>query len=159
MRLKSNSQKTRILLYTIGAGTLVLALMAFSGVCWCVFSVCGDSESGVLVEYWELFGLATVTLMGTFIFRSVRRRRADSHPASPSFPEPPDVSNERSETGNWRDLYDQLSPEERQEMKQLLNKYCAPSCSDETCGDSCAHPTSSSSGLDPIPTSAPFPSE
>jgi len=159
MRLKSNSQKTRIVLYTIGAGTLVLALMAFSGVCWCVFTVCSDSERGVLVEYWELFGLASVTLLGTFLFRSLRHRHADP-PFSISPPrEPDDLSNERAETGSWRDLYDQLSPEERRAMKQLLNKYCVPSCSDETCGDACAHPTPNPSDPDLVSKPAPLPSK
>ncbi len=159
MRLNSDSRMYRPLLYFIGACTLVSALMVFSGVCWGVLTLWGDKESGLTIGYWELFWIATTMVIGSLAVRLVRRRPDSASPgfsssdwsppdwpspdpASPHWPSPDPAAvaavdlPPRGEK-NWRELYKELSPEERREMKRLLDRYCSEECTPTTCSDSC----------------------
>ena len=133
MRLNPNSRINRSLLYFIGACTIVFALMAFSGVCWCVVRLWVDSASGFAIEYWELFWIASVMLVGTLTVRSIRRNRREEREDDAVVDMAPQVGEQK----NWRELYNELSIEERRAMKQILDRYCSESCTPTTCGDSC----------------------
>ena len=136
----------KVMLYSIGAGTIVLALMAFSGACWGVVRAC-DGKDEASLEFWEVFGVSAAAFMATMAVRSAGLGRKRSVKPSP----PGTVPDQRigvvrsaqqqqqglqapvslhsmgplpSPNGSWRDLYSQLSEEERQEMKALLGKYC-----------------------------------
>lgn len=136
----------KVMLYSIGAGTIVLALMAFSGACWGVVRAC-DGKDEASLEFWEVFGVSAAAFMATMAVRSAGLGRKRSVKPSP----PGTVPDQRigvvrsaqqqqqglqapvslhsmgplpSPNGTWRDLYSQLSEEERQEMKALLGKYC-----------------------------------
>ncbi|MBS1911867.1 MAG: hypothetical protein JST22_07765 [Bacteroidetes bacterium] len=104
---------------TIGAGTIVLALIVFSGICWGTFTICG----GWLRRwgFWEiLVGMMLLGGLAIFLVPTMLRRRAERFMRVSNLAPP-----ECNVAGNdWRDLYNQLSEAERQEFKALMAKYC-----------------------------------
>lgn len=158
-------------LMVIGASTVVLALIAFSGICWGTLSACG--VFGMSWGFWHVFGLAGAALvlllalrpLGRRWYRAGREAAADAatDAAEPTMPtqrsmpadatEAPgrhDVIDAASRTacddGNdsWRELYAQLSEEERQEFKALMAKYCG--CSAKADPSSAEEPGADKSG-------------
>lgn len=143
----------------IGAGTLVLALIAFSGICWGTL-VAWSGLAGF--GFWEFFGLAIVVAAVVLMIRPIGRRfqafwagavhighddsptvEVSNAPASAAPAGIPATSTPAAETDgvdcsdkeSWRALYDQLSEEERREFKALMAKYCGCSAP-EAAGDS-----------------------
>ncbi|MBL7989052.1 MAG: hypothetical protein JNJ94_13395 [Chlorobi bacterium] len=140
--------RKKVMLYSIGAGTVVLALMAFSGACWGVVRACdGDDEASI--EFWEVFGVSAAAFMATMALRSAglgRKRPLKFPPSSaaavpdqrisvtpsgkprqPGLQVPASLHSAQHPSAlnnSWRDLCSQLSEEERQEMKALLGRYC-----------------------------------
>jgi len=161
--------RKKVMLYSIGAGTIVLALMAFSGACWGVVRAC-DGEDEASIEFWEVFGVSAAAFMATMALRSsgLGRKRPLKFPPSSSAAAVPDqrINVTRSGTprqpnlqvpaslhsaqhpsalnNSWRDLCSQLSEEERQEMKALLGRYC--NGSGQCANDGAASATSPSNG-------------
>lgn len=162
----------KVMLYSIGAGTIVLALMAFSGACWGVVRAC-DGEDEASIEFWEVFGVSAAAFMATMAVRSAGLGRKGSLKRSattivpdqrigviPSRPQQQGLQTPVSLHSNptpsnpnnsWRDLYSQLSEEERQEMKALLGKYCNGSGQDSkktncTNGTATASPNNANNG-------------
>ncbi len=151
-------------LMVIGASTVVLALIAFSGICWGTLSACG--VFGLSWGFWHVFGLAGAALVLLLALRPLGRRwyRAGRESAAetavdaaePTMPTERSTPTERAtpadaaeaagrhdaidaasrtacDDGNdsWRELYAQLSDEERQEFKALMAKYCGCSAKAE----------------------------
>lgn len=162
--------RKKVMLYSIGAGTIVLALMAFSGACWGVVRAC-DGEDEASIEFWEVFGVSAAAFMAAMAVRSagLGRKHPSKRYPSPAVPDQrigvvrswpqqqglqtpvslhsaptPSTSN-----NSWRDLYSQLSEEERQEMKALLGKYCNGSGQDvnkKNCANGTATANNSNNG-------------
>lgn len=137
-------------LMVIGASTVVLALIAFSGICWGTLSACG--MFGMSWGFWHVFGLAGAALVLLLALRPLGRRwyrdgrasaaeaaadhlgteghAGEAGPAGSAEAVRHDAIDAASRTacddGNdsWRELYAQLSEEERQEFKALMAKYC-----------------------------------
>ena len=138
--------RNRWLLIAIGAGTMVLALLVFSGICWGTLMACGVIV--VHMEFWEVLAISGLTagllLMLRALVRNLRRSRslnarlahtpgaaALTHPTEPistPAPEPTEPPVDCDDSTGWRALYDQLSDEERKEFKALMAKFCG--CSD-----------------------------
>lgn len=145
-------------LMVIGASTVVLALIAFSGICWGTLSACG--VFGMSWGFWHVFGLAGAALVLLLALRPLGRRwyRAGREPAADAATDadeptqrsmPADAteapgrhdaidaaSRTACDDGNdsWRELYAQLSEEERQEFKALMAKYCGCSAKADPSG-------------------------
>lgn len=148
--------KKRAVLYAIGAGTLLLALMAFSALCFGVVHVCHRWLTMAALSFWEILGVSIASFFGFIAIRSIRRRRANDSISRRlraaaelhSSNEVRSCSELRScgegRSTSWRDLYDQLSEEERLEMKAMMKKYCsgADSQADGECGAKNTDPAS-----------------
>lgn len=119
----------RAILYAIGAGTLLLALMAFSALCFGVIHVCHRWLAMAVLSFWEILGVSITSFFGFILIRSIYRRRSSMADNS--------ISRRLRESvecrsGSWRELYDQLSEEERLEMKEVMRKYCS---GEQGCGE------------------------
>jgi hypothetical protein len=123
MRLQENLRKNRVTLYTIGASILLLALMAFSGLCLGVVRVCSESDT-LIVNYWEVVGLSGVSLIGTMMIRSFGRSRRDDFISFSTQSTQLEHRQRQTPSRNWRELYSQLSADERRKMKEMLNPFC-----------------------------------
>lgn len=119
----------------IGAGALVLALIAFSSLSWCAIMACGRQLASIPVGFWELLGGTSVAVLAVLFIKPLRNRvlprqlRSDST-AVPVFATAPVIEEvvcqpERpQQESNWRTMYDQLSDDERQMFKSIMKKYC-----------------------------------
>ncbi len=144
---KSFRNNKRLTLYAIGAGTLLLALMAFSFLFFGVIHVCGRWIAMAMFSFWEVLGISIISAVGFMLVRSWQRRGApagtdrslsrrlrsaveerlaveDRPPVTerPPVAERPPVN---TCSPNFRNLYDQLSEEERLELKAMMRKYCS----------------------------------
>lgn len=122
--------RNRVLVIAVGAGTVVLALIAFSGICWGTLSAVGGWLSAW--TFWEFFALwiaiAAVALMMRPLGRRLQWRRTDPgtspNAAGNLAPAGVESSECRRQRASWREMYDQLSDDERAEFKALMQKYC-----------------------------------
>jgi hypothetical protein len=129
-----------VIRYAIGASVLLLGLMAFSALCWFTCSLCGIESMLSSIGFWELVGAGAISFFAVTIIRSMRRRRKVDDVEMEDVPEPdsdPDQdmsapsrrerisSNLRDHRDNWRALYAQLSRDEREKLKEIVEKYCA----------------------------------
>ena len=135
MDWKNEYRNNKGKLFAIGAGALVLALIAFSGLCWCALGVCSEYIAGIRFSYWEILGISSTSFVGLLLIRPLGKRWLASGPASPQAPlpplDPPAAEPEEERHGGWRELYDKLSQEERKAFKALMEKYCADDPADE----------------------------
>lgn len=148
MDRNSDVLNNKIKLIAIGAGALVLALIAFSGLSWCAIIACGHRMASISVGYWELLGGTSAAVLAVLFIRPLRNRflprQLRTGPAVPPAtlppatvlpaPEEPALSaetpiretvDEEGKDGNWRQLYSQLSSDEREMFKSIMKKYCA----------------------------------
>lgn len=122
--------RSRMKFIAIGAGALVLALIAFSGLSWCAILACGQRMASISVGYWELLGGSSIAALAVLFIRPLRDRflprQLRSEPAIPAVAEVAVQQSEAVETkdSNWRDLYSQLSNDEREMFKSIMKKYC-----------------------------------
>jgi hypothetical protein len=126
--IPKRSTSDTLIKLAIGAIVLTLGLMAFSSLCWFACRKCGKDSILSSFGFWELVGVGAISFFGAVIWRSMRKRRAsasgdgsmadgvDDVPPPPPQPE---------RTGNWRTLYAQLSHDEREKLKAMVEKYCA----------------------------------
>jgi hypothetical protein len=114
----------RSILYAIGAGTLLLALMAFSAICLGVIHVCGRWFTWGIFSFWEILGISLISFVGFIGVRSWQRRKKESQGVSVSLTRRLRRTVEEKPK-NWRDLYEQMSEEERTELKAMMRKYCS----------------------------------
>jgi hypothetical protein len=154
MDWKNEYRNNKGKLFAIGAGALVLALIAFSGLCWCALGVCSEYIAGVRFSYWEILGISSTSFVGLLLIRPLGKRwlatgssigssspmsspAAVAAPVVPAADHPePDLTRSAESSGGWRDLYDKLSQEERRAFKALMEKYCADDPADEGVVDS-----------------------
>ncbi len=130
MDWKNEYRNNKGKLFAIGAGALVLALIAFSGLCWSLQGLCSDYIAGIRFTYWEIVGISSVSFVGLLLIRPIGKHwlssRSDaSYSDAQGIIEPAAAPPVAEESGSWRDLYAQLSQDERQAFKALMEKYCA----------------------------------
>ncbi|MEP7220115.1 MAG: hypothetical protein ABI876_14425 [Bacteroidota bacterium] len=121
MDWKNEYRNNKGKLFAIGAGALVLALIAFSGICWGTLAVCGCWVSNIQFNFWEVLGISSAGTVGILFLRPLRRRR----PAQPDEVLPVAAEPAPQEGKSWRAMYDQLSPEERLAFRSMMEKFCA----------------------------------
>ncbi len=116
----------KILRYVIGAGIIVFALISFSGVCWCALGICSKWFSlAYIMTYWEILSISAVALFGAIIVRSFRKQPAvTSGNVIDTANVVPEDKECNENTPKWKELYDQLSDEERQKFKDLVKQHC-----------------------------------
>lgn len=139
-----NPYRHRVLLVVIGASATALALFAFSGA-WClVVSSCGLEGEACDASFWEVFGLASGSMVGFLMIRPIRKHfeyRRSTVPPPPTHLEhqlpftsgvdntncmcdpQPTVCTGGAKEG-WRSLYDQMSPEEQKQFKAMMQNLC-----------------------------------
>lgn len=111
-------------LLAIGAGASALALIAFSGTCWLASSCLGESVAGD-ITFWEILA---VSFGGSAVLLLVRPMARRSR--SPDTGSTPDAATSNQQTATedfpsrWRQLYDQLSEDERKAFKAAMKRYC-----------------------------------
>jgi hypothetical protein len=108
-------------LLVIGAGALVLALIAFSGLCLGTLTLCGVRNAASSLGFWEIFGALSVVVATFLMVRPLRNRRAAGaagHTVEPAIDDRP-----ADQRADWRELYDQLSLDEQQALKALMAKH------------------------------------
>ncbi len=119
----------RMKFIVIGASALVLALIAFSGLSWCAIIACGQRLASIPVGYWELLGGTSIAVFAILFIRPLRNRllprqlRSELQSSTEAVVMAPDVIPETKES-NWRDLYSQLSKDEREMFKSIMKRYC-----------------------------------
>lgn len=164
MDRNSDVLNNKIKLIAIGAGALVLALIAFSGLGWCAIIACGHRMASISVGYWELLGGTSAAVLAVLFIRPLRNRflprqlrsAPDLLPAavlpaavfppaeepvispqipSPAIPSPEEEAAEETKDSNWRQLYSQLSTDEREMFKSIMKKYCADAPEERTAAE------------------------
>jgi hypothetical protein len=127
-----NEYRNKRLLFAIGAGAAVLALIAFSGICWGALGLCGAWTEAFRLDFWEFVALSGTIVVAFVLLRSFRKQPVVD-PIQPfatvvdsddSFELPPLQLDERRQgkSGGWKQLYDQLSRDERELFKAMIAK-------------------------------------
>jgi hypothetical protein len=127
MDWKNEYRNNKGKIFAIGAGALVLALIAFSGICWCALGLCGNWIPNVQMSFWEVLSFSGISFVALLLVRPLGKRwlaatssgdilpldhrQLDALGATP----PPKAS--------WEELYDQLSIDERQTFKEMMGKF------------------------------------
>lgn len=148
MDRNSDVLNNKIKLIAIGAGALVLALIAFSGLGWCAIIACGHRMASISVGYWELLGGTSAAVLAVLFIRPLRNRflprqlrsatpvlQAAEQPAVPVETPPRETVAEETADGNWRQLYSQLSSDEREAFRSIMKKYCADAPEERTAAE------------------------
>lgn len=125
--IPKRSTSDTLIKLAIGAIVLTLGLMAFSSLCWLACRKCSKDNILSSFGFWELVGVGAISFFGLVIWRAMRKRRestseGDSMVGEVDAVPPPPPQPER--TGNWRTLYAQLSHDEREKLKAMMEKYC-----------------------------------
>ncbi len=148
MDRNSDVLNNKIKLIAIGVGALVLALIAFSGLGWCAIVACGHRMASISVGYWELLGGTSAAVLAVLFIRPLRNRflprqlRSGNALLQPA-EQPsvlvetplPETDAEETGDGNWRQLYSQLSSDEREIFKSIMKKYCADAPEERTAAE------------------------
>jgi hypothetical protein len=118
--------KNILIRYAIGTGIIMLGLMAFSAICWWACTSCAEQNPLRRLGFWELLGAAILTSVGFIFLLTIRRRnQADRQNGVSDHSHDPPGSFGTDRHGNWRDLYQQLSSDEREKLKEMMAKICA----------------------------------
>lgn len=142
MDWKTGYRKNKGKLLLIGASALVLALIAFSGICLGTLHLCGVWGAASTWGFWEFFGGLSVAVITFLVVRPLSRRPAspatipeldpfdtmeaaemEVHAGEIAATSPPPLDPQEPARRGWRDLYDQLSREEQKAFKALMAKY------------------------------------
>ncbi len=138
MRRTANQTAPKALRYLIGASILLLALMLFSELSCSILGLCTNwFPLAHLLGFWEVMGISTAVLFSSLAIHSLRRSRISrASSAAPLFP-PDDLEPDtgeyravRNDPGSlrrregWRPLIKQLSDEEKQRLKLLMEERC-----------------------------------
>ena len=112
----------------IGAIVLTLGLMAFSTLCWLACRKCSQDSILSSFGFWELMGVGAISFFGMVIWRAMHKRTQlaseDDSMTGAGESAPPEPPPQPERTGNWRTLYAQLSHDEREKLKAMMEKYC-----------------------------------
>ena len=112
----------------IGAIVLTLGLMAFSSLCWLACSNCDKDNILSSFGFWELVGVGAISFFGLVIWRAMRKRSqgASQHDSMAGQGDiaPPEPPPQPERAGNWRTLYAQMSHDEREKLKAMMEKFC-----------------------------------
>jgi hypothetical protein len=127
--IPKRSTSDTLIKLAIGAIVLTLGLMAFSSLCWLACRKCSKDNILSSFGFWELVGVGAISFFGVVIWRSMRKRResalGDEYPMAGEVDPVPPPPPQPERTGNWRTLYAQLSHDEREKLKAMMEKYCA----------------------------------
>ena len=141
MRRETNQTEPKVLRYFIGASILLLALMLFSELSCSLLGLCTNwFPPARFLGFWEVMGISTALLFSVFAIRSLRRSRFSRKTESISPSSQDDVTSSSQSTpvtspqtiptGNspqtkgWRPLIKQLSDEEKEHLKSLIEEGC-----------------------------------
>lgn len=122
----------------IGASILLLALMLFSELSCSLLGLCTDwFPLAEFFGFWEMMGISIALVFTSFSIRALRRsQRARLASASDSPAQPVDelsalldepasnVPAAPKRTSRWRDLFNQLSDEEKRKLKTIMEEHC-----------------------------------
>jgi hypothetical protein len=126
MDWKNGYRKNKGKLLVIGASALVLALIAFSGICLGTLNLCGLRNAAASWGFWEIFGALSAGVVAFLLIRfaRARRRRTDTSDSPSTFTDiTPEPSNEPAPRADLRQLCDKLSSDDRQALKALMAKH------------------------------------
>lgn len=141
--------------YLIGASIVMLALILFSEFSCQVLGLCKNwFPPAELVGFWEMMGISVAGLFAGLSIRTLRHR-GDSERTEPAIPNTPQSSDHieptsppappsSSTNSRWRALFNQLSEEERQTLKTIMEEHCVDS-TDVTRENNTSHGPSSAS--------------
>lgn len=141
---QTGSKATR---YLIGASILMLALILFSELSCSLLGLCKNwFPPAELVGFWEMMGISTAFLFAGLSIRVLRQSKEGEQEEHSAFATPTDScitthpEQEKSpdqpqkNASRWKALFNQLSEEEKQKLKVMMEKHC---------GDSDVHPEGS----------------
>jgi hypothetical protein len=137
--ISERTTRNILIRYAIGIGIVMLGLMAFSALCWWVCTSCAEENPLRSFGFWELVGVAILASIGFFVIRSMRKRRNLTHhnvaPDRAASPRAPYTERLKKTQSNWRALYEQLSRDEREKLKTLMEKYYTGSSDEAGSGE------------------------
>ncbi len=123
--------------YLIGASILMLALMLFSEFSCSLLGLCKNwFPPAELVGFWEMMGISTAFLLAGLSIRSLRQPRnpeqdaentesfVDDNASTPVDCVEPLAASPAKTSSRWRTLFNQLSEEEKQKLKGIIEKHC-----------------------------------
>lgn len=141
---------SKALRYIIGASILMLALMLFSELSCSLLGLCTNwFPLAEFIGFWEMLGITSALVFSSFSIRALRRTQqsallappgtqpptSNSEAPLPPNPKPADSPPPEHSSSSWRDLFNQLSAEEKQTLKSIMEQHCIPRAaqvSDET---------------------------
>ena len=130
--------------YSIGASILLLALMLFSELSCSLLGLCINwFPLAEVIGFWEMLGITTALVFSSFSVRALRHLRQGGFATTPaeSIESPPPPAEDpapdphpaeqtafapQKRSGSWRDLFDQLSAEEKENLKRIMEQHCVP---------------------------------
>lgn len=126
--------------YLIGASILLLALMLFSELSCSLLGLCTNwFPLAEFIGFWEMLGITTALVFSSFSVRALRRN--NHSPVLPLSDAPPHTTEDhypllknqekpqsppREQPYSWRHLFNQLSTEEKQKLKSIMEEHCIP---------------------------------
>ena len=136
MKSEAHQTETKVIRYIIGASILLLALILFSELSCSILGVCSSwLPFAHILGFWEIMGISTAILFTTLAIRSLQRNRLsksgkEQKPEAPTLNTPSDTctcspsSLPQQRTQGWRMLFEQLSDEEKKDLKILMEERC-----------------------------------
>ena len=134
---QTGSKATR---YLIGASILMLALILFSELSCSLLGLCKNwFPPAELVGFWEMMGISAAFLFAGLSIRTLRQPKEieqeesnpystpgnnDSFAAHPEQEPCPGQGQAQKNTSRWKALFNQLSEEEKQKLKVMMEKHC-----------------------------------
>ncbi|MGE3802127.1 MAG: hypothetical protein AB7H80_14010 [Candidatus Kapaibacterium sp.] len=135
MRQEAHQTAPKALRFTIGASILLLALMLFSELSCSILGLCTNwFPPARFLGFWEVMGISTAILFASLALNALRRNRLSSSTSSVHSQEQAPVENEsftqtkqpslQQRSGGWRPLVQQLSDEEKEHLKVMMEERC-----------------------------------
>ncbi len=110
----------------------MLALIAFSGICWGALGLCGAWTEAFRLDFWEFVALSSTIVVSFVLLRTLRKHPvAESiqpYAAAVDSDDPFDLPSLQldeprpARSAGWKQLYNQLSRDERELFKAVIAK-------------------------------------
>ncbi|MCB0712408.1 MAG: hypothetical protein KDD67_08780 [Ignavibacteriae bacterium] len=135
MRQEAHQTAPKALRFIIGASILLLALMLFSELSCSILGLCTNwFPPARFLGFWEVMGISTALLFASLALNALRRSRLSSSTSSAHTPEQTPMGKEsfsqtkspsvQQRSGGWRPLVQQLSDEEKEHLKIIMEERC-----------------------------------